>query len=134
MRYIIRRFRIFGPKRAVIAVGLIVGSILTATVAMADPALRQCGRRLRRDDGATPSGRHRHGAWPRQVQRNNDSEIDASCQQRQSAVRGPFQEIAAVACASSAGNRADARHRPPGATGAALAALGLSLPRDRSPG
>jgi hypothetical protein len=44
MRYIIRRFRIFGPKRAVIAVGLIVGSILTATVAMADPALRQCGR------------------------------------------------------------------------------------------
>jgi uncharacterized protein (DUF305 family) len=36
MRSIIRRFRIFGPRRAVIAVALIVGSILTATVAKAD--------------------------------------------------------------------------------------------------
>jgi hypothetical protein len=39
MRSIIRRFRIFGPRRAVIAVGLIVGSILTATVAKADNSL-----------------------------------------------------------------------------------------------
>ena len=36
MPSIIRRFRIFGPRRAVIAVALIVGSILTATVAKAD--------------------------------------------------------------------------------------------------
>jgi uncharacterized protein (DUF305 family) len=36
MRSIIRHFRIFGPRRAVIAVALIVGSILTATVAKAD--------------------------------------------------------------------------------------------------
>ena len=36
MRSIIRRFRIFGPRRAAIAVALIVGSILTATVAKAD--------------------------------------------------------------------------------------------------
>jgi uncharacterized protein (DUF305 family) len=36
MRSIIRRFRIFGPRRAVIAVALVVGSILTATVAKAD--------------------------------------------------------------------------------------------------
>src|SRR3981081_4642984 len=38
MRSIIRRFRrtLCGPRRAVIPVALIVGSILTATVAMAD--------------------------------------------------------------------------------------------------
>ena len=36
MRSIIRRFRTFGPRRAAIAVALIVGSILTATVAKAD--------------------------------------------------------------------------------------------------
>ena len=39
MRSSIRRFRrgtLFGPRRAVIPVALIVGSILTATVAMAD--------------------------------------------------------------------------------------------------
>jgi hypothetical protein len=38
MRSIIRRFRrtLFGPRRAVIPVALIVSSILTATVAMAD--------------------------------------------------------------------------------------------------